>query len=250
MTNAALADQITDSISKSKKYRGVYVKTISRIVEDLAKKYHQSMLEKKSREKLHQIWGAYYMHRPDFAKLLEIFKSGYAGNASLTKATLPLIKFQSSTRERAEIMNDFYNQIFSAIGKPASILDLACGFNPLAIPWMKLSPTTAYLAVDIYKPQIEFLNSFFSLSGYVNAKAKVGDIFVDKFGYAEAVFLLKTLPCLEKQCDDYLFAIEKLKTNILVISFPTKSLSGKKILRSASLDRFKQFFAGKDWKIE
>ena len=57
----------------------------------------------------------------------------------------------------------FTENIFSACGRPGSILDLACGFNPFAIPWMGLPLATEYHAYDIHTPRVKLINQFLRL---------------------------------------------------------------------------------------
>ena len=72
--------------------------------------------------------------------------------------TLPA---HASTRERIPILPRFFAEVLADIEPVHSVLDLACGLNPLAIPWMPLAEGFRYTACDIYMDMTGFLNSFF-----------------------------------------------------------------------------------------
>ncbi|MFI5205491.1 MAG: hypothetical protein ACHQVK_00975, partial [Candidatus Paceibacterales bacterium] len=71
-----LVSEISQDIKTSKKYGSIYGKTIERIVADYAARYKKPVdVEKKSKNLLHQIWGAFYATRPSFGKILETLKN-------------------------------------------------------------------------------------------------------------------------------------------------------------------------------
>ena len=260
-------DNIVQSIKKSKKYKSIYDKTIQRIVGDLASKNIKTgEIEKKSKNLLHQIWGAFYSSRPGFEKVLRELARNYAEihpvksaeggvsqdakqfnrvNAELRgnekEVVLPILSLQSSVKERIPILGDFYKKIFEVTGVPDSIIDYACGLNPLTYFWMNL-PMVQYKAFDIDEEEVDFLNAAFKLLGVKNVAAHLGDVLCDpakrsqgplsgptNLESADVVFLLKLLPCLEHQKKNSgIEIIKKLKCKFVVVSFPVKSLGGKK----------------------
>lgn len=233
-------DDIAQKIFQSKKYQSIYPKTIERIVEDCLNKYSEKEVEKKARQLLHQIWGAYFPARPDFKKLLKKFEenikivggptSHKLNSQEVKEALLPLLKLQSSTKERIPALNDFYKEIFKVTGKPKTIVDLGSGLNPLTWFWMKphLSPKTRYSAFDIDKNQAEFLKSIFKILNINQVKIGLGDILTDEFRKTDVAFFFKVLPLLEhQQKGSSLNALQKQNSKFLVVSFPTKSISGR-----------------------
>ncbi|MGB9597802.1 MAG: hypothetical protein ACPL7B_16070, partial [Candidatus Poribacteria bacterium] len=164
---------------------------------------------------------------------------------------IKILSLQSSTYERINILNDFYEQIFSIIEKPSSIIDHACGLNPLTYFWMKLNDNVKYQAYDIDSDLIWFLNSIFKLFELNNIEVKLGDVLLDEFGYADVVFMLKLLPILEQQKKgSSLSVIKKQKCKYLIVSFPIKSLSGneKGMIKFYS-NWFKKTIEGENWKF-
>lgn len=266
MENKELVDKISQDIKKSKKYRSVYDKTIERIVGDFAIKNSTGnrlrqgfgvSMEKKSKNLLHQIWGAFYASRPDFSKLLHNLAQNYAelnaesrGNKNLKEIILPILNLQSSVKERIPILDTFYKKIFAITGVPNSIIDYACGLNPLTYFWMNVPETTQYQAFDIDEDEVDFLNSVFKFLKIKNVKINLGDVLVDELEYADVVFLFKLLPCLEHQKKDSgIELIKNLQCKYVVVSFPIKSLGGRKVgMVDFYSNNFKKMVEREGWK--
>jgi 16S rRNA (guanine(1405)-N(7))-methyltransferase len=223
-----LTREIVKKISQSKKYKALYEKTIERVVRDCLIRYPEKLAEQKAKNLLHQIWGAYFPSQPHFQKLLADFKQEIENGKNVKEAVRPLLQSQSSIKERLPILDDFYRKIFSVTGVPESIIDHACGFNPLTYFW--LPKGIKYFGFDIDKNQAEFLKSVFKILNIDRVKIDLGDILTDKFPQADIVFLLKLLPLLEhQQKGSSLEVLKKQICKYLVVSFPTTSLGGRKI---------------------
>lgn len=221
--------EIVENIKNSKKYKAVYRKTIERIAADCVVRFGEKTLrpaqgkraEKEAKNLLHQVWGAFYKTRPNFEKVLESFRAKVESDKNIRQAVLPILNLQSSIKERIPILDEFYKKIFEITGIPNSIIDYACGLNPLTLQWMNLHEKTTYKAYDIDEEEVEFLKS-------MGIDARLGDILIDSFEAADVIFLFKLLPCLEHQKKgSSLEILKKLKFKYAVVSFPIKSISGK-----------------------
>lgn len=230
MDNKAVVFQ---NLKESKKYKYVCEDTLQSIAGWAAARYDPKKALKAAKSKLHQVYGAYF-EKMNMDKIREqIDKLAGTDNpdeAALKTAALTIMKHHTSTVERMPFMEQFYADLFARIGKPRKILDLACGLNPFSVPWMELEPGTEYFAFDIDTRLMAAINTFFKYleRPYV---AQCADILVSLPNIAmeaDVVFLLKTLPCLEQQekgISEKL--ITALKKKYIIISFPSKSLSGK-----------------------
>ena len=78
---------------------------------------------------------------------------------NLLKAIISVLKLQTSTKERISLLPTFYKRIFQITGKPSSVVDHACGLNPLTLFWMDLPAGCRYRAYDIDSAQIDFINN-------------------------------------------------------------------------------------------
>src|SRR5262249_35063568 len=120
------------------------------------------------------------------------------GEEAFRAACLRVMHHHASTRERLPILNEFCTTIFAALPPVRSVLDVACGLNPLAIPWMPLTADATYIACDIYEDMADFLNGFFPLAG-VQGRAEACDVIgTPPTQTVDLALVLKVLPPLEQ----------------------------------------------------
>jgi len=209
------------------------------------------MALKTMRRKLHQI-SAPYLGDPDYAMATTDLEAAFQGGNSetLEDCCRGLLSSHTSTRERLLILEGFYQQLFSQGGQPASILDLACGLNPLTWRWMGLPPNTRYKAYDIHAPRVAFLNAYFRLEG-VAGEAILRDILVEPPGEsADAAFLFKEAHRFEEReagCNRDLW--RALKVNTLYVSLPPFSMTGRHDLTLKNRKLVERSIAGESWRV-
>jgi 16S rRNA (guanine(1405)-N(7))-methyltransferase len=162
------------------------------------------------------------------------------------------MQHHASTRERAAILGAFYAETLAGLPPIRSVLDVACGLNPLARPWMPLAPDAAYYACDIYTDMIAFLNDYLRIAG-VRGQAEVCDLAGDPPGQpVDLAPVLKALPPLE-QLDKRagLNLLRALNAKYLLVSFPARSLGGRdKGMVEHYADRFLALAAAAGWPVE
>ena len=158
----------------------------------------------------------------------------------------------ASTRERLPILEAFYAATFAELPPIHSVLDLACGLNPLAIPWMPLAEGASYIACDIYTDMVDFLSEALPLLS-VNGEARVCEVVGAPPGDAvDLALVLKTIPCLE-QVDKEAGArlLESLNAKYLLVSFPVSSLGGREKGMAENYEaRFWELVEGRGWEVE
>lgn len=248
-------DQLIEAILKSPKYRNVCEDLIRNIgTRELLKHQNLKTAIKTTKNKLHQIGGAYFLKRPHYNVWLEkLEETKKSDNEELFRKTcIEIMGYHYSTRERLNILDKFYSNIFSNLPPIHSIMDIACGFHPLSIPWMPLQENVKYYACDIYKDMIDFLNKFMHISnvqGFAEARDAVQH--PPKFK-ADLAFVLNTLPCLEQiQKSAGLKILETINSKFLVVSFPVKTLGGKeKDMRKYYEETFNKLTEKKNWDIQ
>lgn len=226
-------DRVYQKLKESKKYKYLCDDTLYRITDWAVERYDPKRAVKAAQKKLHQVYGAFF-EKINLNKIENLLATIPANpdSDSLKRVALEIKRFHASTSERIPILEKFYHDLFSRIGKPKKVLDLACGLNPFSIQWMGLEPGAEYYCVDIDKRLTSMINTFFK---YLNRpfKAKCADILVSMptstYEYkADMIFILKTLPSLEQQekgASEKL--LKSLKAKHIVISYPAKSLTGK-----------------------
>jgi len=234
---------IVDRLKQTRKYGNICDDTLDRISE-WASVRHPTLREalKAAKRKLHQVYGA-YLGQVDLARIEGLIDtlSPEIPDDILEATCRTILQCHASTAERMETMEDFYTSLFALIGRPACVLDLGCGLNPFALPWMALNRDAEYYAVDIDHRTVSAINRFFDHLGRPQT-ATCGDIVVSvPQVYADLTLLLKAVPCLEQQEKDTCARLlQRLRSRFVVISFPTESLGGN---RKGMYGRYGDFLA-------
>ena len=162
---------------------------------------------------------------------------------------IKVLELHKSSKERIPFYEEVYEKIFSVTGKPNSILDLACGYNPISYPFMKINPSI--IAVDLSSEDMKFLEEYFEsqeITGIGMPLDLTKDSALEKVSNMEAdvCLLFKALDSIETRKRNYSKALlEKINCQWIVISFPTKSLGGKKEIKTS-----KRNWIEKNYKIK
>ena len=247
-------EELVSSVLESSKYRNVCEDLIRNIGRrELSKGQSVKAAVKATKNKLHQIGGAYFLKKPDYDSWLKKLREAKSqGEDSFHKTCVEIMSYHQSTRERLKILNQFYTRIFAFLPPVQSIMDVACGFNPFSIPWMPVPIDVKYYAYDVYKDLTDFVNSFLAICN-VQGCAEVREVICNTPPVrTDVAFLLDTIPCLE-QIEKWagLKVLETINSNFLVVSFPVKSLCGKeKNMRRHYETAFNRLTEEKDWSIQ
>lgn len=221
-------EEIITAVQASAKYRAIAPDVIRQLAaQELAKRRTQKDAIKATKNKLHQIAGAYLADAPNYAGWNAALREASVAGVDLRPLCQKWLMEHASTRERVPLLEGFYTQIFNGLPAIASILDLACGLNPLTIPWMSLAPETRYLACDIYQDQADFFQQALT---WLRVK---GEAFTCNLlesvptPTVDVALLLKAIPCLE-QADKTVASrlIAQVQAHVLIVSFPGRSLGG------------------------
>ena len=154
-------NELFEKLIQSKKYRDVCPDTVRRILDECASKYKKVKdIEKAAREQLHGITSA-FMTESEYKRALKL-----AEGDDLEA----LLGCHASTRERLPlpVMDQTYDSIFEITGIPNSILDLACGMNPIYLKHR--FPDARIRGVDISGQSISVIHAACS------AEAGQGDL--------------------------------------------------------------------------
>ncbi|OLR89525.1 Rmt family 16S rRNA (guanine(1405)-N(7))-methyltransferase [Actinokineospora bangkokensis] len=207
---------------------------------------------KRTKRALHEIYGAYLPgSAPNYDAVLRKLTAAVAEgdpDAALESA----MKVHASTRERLPHLDEFYREVFRRVPEPATVRDVACGLNPLAVRRMGLPESTVYLASDIDTKQMAFLDRALGLLG-VEHEARVLDLVATPVtGRADVTLLLKTIPCLERQQQGLGWSLlESLDSPVVVATFPTKSLGNRsKGMFQTHSAAMAEHSAGKPWRVD
>ncbi|MCS7057175.1 MAG: hypothetical protein NZM18_13485 [Thermoflexales bacterium] len=245
--------ELVAQVRSSRKYGAISEQLVRRIgAAELNKRATLKDAVKATKNALHQVAGLYFAsERPAYEVWLRQIVR--AGDDATRRAVLrSIMTHHASTRERLPILDAFYARVLAGLGPLRSVLDLACGLNPLSLPWMPLAPGATYHAVDIYEDLARFLQAALAALG-VTGSAEARDIIADcPTDEADVALLLKALPCLE-QLDraSGLAILDTINARYVIVSFPTRTVGGRNIgMREHYAARFEAMIAHRPWRVE
>ncbi|BCY18007.1 16S rRNA methyltransferase [Leptolinea sp. HRD-7] len=249
----SVEDVIRQAVS-SDAYNDIHPGVIRRVCETESRKGLKSReLVKAIRNRLHQIGGAYLpgdVNPAAFAGELAPLPRGLS-SPEIQDFCRRKMENHASTRERLPFVEHFFHDVLAGLPPVTSVIDLACGLTPLAIPWMPLPAGVEYSALDMYSRLAKSLQVFFDHFGF-NGKAETADIVSAPFEKQyDVAFILKTLPCLEQQGKGLATAlVDRVNAKTLVISYPLRTLGGsRKGLGATYESDFNRLAEGRDWQI-
>jgi 16S rRNA (guanine(1405)-N(7))-methyltransferase len=247
-------ERLTAEVRRGKKYRYISPSLVAHIGQkEIEKRGSFKEAVKSTRNKLHQIGGLYFERNVDYQQAWEaLVDAKVKGDSALRDQAQQVMGYHTSTRERLPILTKFYNQLMEKLPPPRVILDVACGLNPLALPWMGLPSNSKYYAYDIYADLVEFVDGVIDLFDYSGA-AHVRDVVHDPpTQSADLAMVLKSLPCLEQ--------IEKgvarnllveLKARHVVVSYPVQGVGGRgKGMVVNYQEQFEGIISGLPWSVK
>jgi len=246
-------ERIVIRVRASRKYRSVCVDTVRRIAADEWSRWGAlKPALKATKSRLHQIYGAYetgtgLRHAADALRSATMD----GRKEAIRSACRYMLSLHTSTRERLPDLDRFYRDIYAHTGIPHVILDLACGLNPLALPWMGLGQGSEYHAYDIDGDRIALLNDYLDMAG-VQINAHLQDVICDPPDEkGDLALLLKSAACLERQRRGSTLALlDKLAVDWVVVSFPVKSLGRReKGMPEHYAHQFDGMLYGRPWPV-
>lgn len=246
-------ETLVDAVTRSAKYAAISPALVRRLgAEELAKRRNLKAAVKATKSKLHQVGGAYFTARIDYDEALAQLAAVREETAVFRQTCQDLMRRHASTRERLPILDQFYGRLLADLPPVHRVLDVACGLNPLALPWMPLVPAVEYVALDIFGDMMAFLQGFFDLVG-VNGRAIQQDVLsTPPSETADLALILKTLPCLEQaQKGAASSLLDAIQARALIISYPVHSLGGRsKGMVSTYEAQFEALAHGRGWQVQ
>jgi 16S rRNA (guanine(1405)-N(7))-methyltransferase len=182
---------------------------------------------KEVKKRLHKIRGSYQIKKiKKRDKLLEQLRK----NKDSLMLHKKILETNLSTKERLKSYKKLYRRIFQITGEPKTILDIGSGINPISYPFLRTEPE--YIAIEIDKEEVDFINEYFRIE---NIKGRsilmnINEKNLEKLPKSDVCFLFKVLDPLEKKGHKFSeLLVKSIKAEYLVVSFPTKTISNKKM---------------------
>jgi hypothetical protein len=258
-----LIDELIDKIKQKKELKEIseefvkdqlysYLKSNPKQVSYLDNKNskYYKIIVKEIREKLRRVYGLFRVEEEKkkrdslFENLLKENANKNINNNNNNKddgdndnkdIIVKILKTHASTKERLPYYEKLYDKIWKITKKPKSIIDLGCGINPFSFVFMNLKNVKLFV-YDISNDEIDILNKYF---GFLHEKNNhfVGKAFTldalnwRKIPKADVCFLFKMTDVLDrgKGHKSSELVISNIPTKFVVVSFPTLTMSGKKM---------------------
>jgi 16S rRNA (guanine(1405)-N(7))-methyltransferase len=246
--------QYVGEILKSTKYRSIDIPEDlieSLYIQETPNHKRTQDLHKAVRKKLHNVIAS-YLGDPDYKHAAIDLSSAFnQSEAAVRTVCTEILDSHVSTKERLLFLESFYQEIFARVGKPDSILDLACGLHPFGLPWMGLDQNCQYYAYDIVKARIDLINTFFTLSKRQPLAFQQDILLHPPQIEADMAFFFKEAHRFDQRqrgCNRYFW--QSLQVKNLMVSLPTSSMT----LRHNKIDQHRRLvydnLKGLDWSVE
>jgi hypothetical protein len=234
-----MINQLLQKIKSNKKYKSIANSVVEKEINAYfkinpdAEKLKQPDLQtvKNIRSKLHKLYSSFQTKKKNkISKYLQDLEKDPEETLTLKK----LLSITVSTKERLEDYSKIYSQIFKLTKKPKTIIDLGAGLNPFSYHFMNLDKLT-YYAYDIDEEDIKFLNKYFKImkSQGLIGKAEILDTTnlneIKKLPKSNLVFMFKVFDLLPKGIGEAIIKLLINKTEYIVTSFPTRTITRKKM---------------------
>jgi 16S rRNA (guanine(1405)-N(7))-methyltransferase len=255
MPDDTLLEELIQAVCTGARYQDISVELVRRVaVQELARGRSFKEAVKATRSKLHQVGGAYQETAIPYPQLLAELQALPCDPADpdLQAFCRKVLRLHASTRERLPLLERFFAETLASIAPVQSVLDLASGLNPLALPWMPLAPEAPYYACDIYADMLAFVSRFLIHTGRPGA-AEVCDLVQGPPAHSvQLALVLKVIPCLEQVDKEIgLRLLDAVPAEYVLVSFPAHSLGGRSKGMVKNYEaHFRQLVSARPWPIQ
>jgi 16S rRNA (guanine(1405)-N(7))-methyltransferase len=228
-------DALVEAVQQSAKYGDLCPKLIRRLGQrELTIRRTLKEAIKETKNALHQATGAYLGAKPRYASWLQALEQAQTeGDDALRAVCLRVLGTHASTRERLPFLSEFYATLFADLPPVRSLLDVGCGFHPLALLWMPVERANLrYSGCELSASLTKFLQSAVGLFGvagqFETIDAMTFSALESLSEPVDVALVLKLIPVLEqseKGAGARLLRVLPART--LIVSYPTRSLGGR-----------------------
>jgi 16S rRNA (guanine(1405)-N(7))-methyltransferase len=217
---------VVERVRRSARYRDVDPSMLERLAaEELPRARNVDDAVKRVKRRLHQAVGAFRgaARTPAFTAAW----NGRLDDPEFRAACADAMRGHASTRERMPHLDTFFADIWNVTGTPRRVLDLGCGLNPLALPWMGIADAT-YQAMDVDQRPLATAREFLALVGQPHRVTHRDLVATPAPEPADVALLLKLVTTLDRQ-DPTAAArlVSSLQVAHAVVSFTTRTLGGR-----------------------
>ena len=222
MSHAKIRREIVLKIKEKRELAGLVDSVVENILDDFLRKNRISLPALSEKEKKIIVKEV----RSTLRLLAGRFrKSAKKKNPAIDLENInELLRTHSSTAERLDFYPQFREKLLEM--KPASILDLGCGLNPIALSLRGV----VYYASDINTKDLSIISAYFK-KHRIKGKTFVLDLqkMDSPLPNADITLLLKLLDVIDPKHTLSENIINKIPSRRIIVSFSTRKLSGRKM---------------------
>lgn len=251
--NQAL-ESVVETVASSRRYRDIAPQVLRRIAGTALRSADGDVDDaaKRAKRALHQIYGAFVPRSPRWERLLERLGAGLRRGVSPRPLLREFMSVHASTRERLAVLDRFYPELLARCGAPERILDLGCGLNPLAWPWLEESGVGSLRGFELDERLVGFLGGCLDALGAQHAICARDLLGGEELGEADLALALKLVPTLEQQeRGSAAPLLQRIRAPVLLVSFPKRSL-GRRLrgLEASYAKSFEEWVTERRWRSE
>lgn len=186
------------------------------------------------KQEMHRNYGAFQADVNKRDKLLEELKNkiNKSNEEEILELHKKILSTHKSTKERLEIYDELYTDLFSMTGTPDIIFDIGCGLNPFSLPW--IDESIMYIASEFNNEDTKFIEKYFSIMRK-RRKGILETVTIDlskdyskiKEIPSDVVFAWKLFDILDTKVTENI--VKNINAKYLIASFSSKTLGNRRM---------------------
>lgn len=229
---AATVARAVDRIARAPKYGAIHRDTIQRVVaEQVVHSRTSRDLERRARRVLHRATAQYLADTRPVDLVRRLAREAPVADDEVRSWCTEALRAHRSTAERIADLEAFYPAILDATCRdPRSIGDLACGLNPLTVPWLRSATSATYVAFDFNLDYVRLARAVVE-GRYDGCEVHHAEVLAAPEAIrVDVALLLKTYHCIEARCRGAARRlVDAVGADYVVVSFPRRALNGRAV---------------------
>lgn len=226
----ARVERVAAALSAAPKYRHLHPDLLLRAAARAAALHPRDAdAQKAAKGRLHQAFGAFFDPRA-LCRVEEWLGAGewQGDEAARRRLCRRVLALHASSAERLPHLDGLAGVLAALAPPPSTVLDVACGLMPFALPWLGLGPAARYVAVDVDRRMVAVAAAFLAAVDPRHAAVCSDVVAAPPAEEVDLALLWKTAPTLEReQPGAVLRLLGALKAARAILSFPTRTLGGR-----------------------
>ncbi len=249
-------DDLIQDLNRTRKYKRVHDQLLYLVAHRALDAHKGRDALKAAKRSLHEITGAFLSAEScrRAERLVQLLAEDSTEHRS--QFCRQILRLHASSAERLPMLRDMYERVWSTVttvrgvrrADPVRVLDVACGLNPFALPWMGLPAGSSYQGMDADGRVVDLARlalPHLHLPELAHpAAVEIGEVLASALVTSnrfDVVLLLKTIPTIERLSPGASKELlQRISAPVVVISTATGSLgrrSKRHLRHDAKIER-------------